>query len=377
MTSTAVAPLPGHVEGIRVEPLPDGLLAHVTRRDTTRITINTDGLGATIADLGARGAHFVVDENVHGARQDVRRALPTGRHTVVHAGERNKTLDSVGRLVTELHESGAHRRAPLVAVGGGVTCDIVGLTAALYFRGVPAVLVPTSLLAMVDAAVGGKTGVNHPRQKNLMGTFSHPAEVRIHLDALDTLPRSERVSAYGEVLKIAVADDPDLFAVLEAGQAALDDPERLRNVVRTCVSAKLRLLGDNAFERDLARTLNLGHTVAHPLEDITAFRVPHGAAVAIGIAVASHIAHHRLLLDEWSFTRILNTVQGLGLPLMDAGFDPAALIERVDGLRLQRGGSSLHYVLPTGIGSTVFSDDVTSAELRAATSDLRTRQEAR
>jgi len=367
---------PASAEGIRLDTVSGGLVVEVTRRDSTRITLARAGLVETVTELAAGGAFTIVDANVYTAWEDaIGPVLPAGRHLVLEPGEHHKTLREVERIVTRLYELGAHRRTPLVAVGGGVTCDVVGLAAALYFRGVPAVYVPTTLLAMIDAAIGGKTGVNHPRQKNLLGVFSHPTEVRIHLDALSTLPREELVSAYGEALKVAVVDDGNLFELLAHGIGDPPDIDVLRDVVRTCVAGKLRLLGENCFERDLERALNLGHTVAHPLEDITGFRIRHGTAVGIGIAVASHISHGRGLLDEHAFRRILTTMDRLGLPVMDTDFDPAELLSRITDLTMQRGGTSLHYVLPVAIGAVAFTDAIGADELARAIRELRAHQE--
>lgn len=379
MTETVLGPADAGfrpAEGIRVRAVAGELVAEVTRCDRTRILIEESGLAGSVAELAAGGAFLILDGNVRGAWAGaLDPVLDQGRYLVLEPGEAHKSVRTVERIVTGLHERGVDRQTTLVAVGGGVTCDVVGLTAALYFRGVSAVYVPTTLLAMIDAAIGGKTGVNHPRQKNLLGTFTHPAEVRIHLDALATLGPEELVPAFGEALKIAIVDEPELFELLEAGLGAPADPAVLARVVRTCVEAKLRLLEANCFERDLQRALNLGHTVAHPLEDITGFRVRHGTAVGIGIAVAAHISHRRGLLGAEVFERILAAMRRLGLPLMDTDFDPAELQNRVSGLKLQRGGSSLHYVLPTAIGKTTFTDTVSPAELAAAVHDLRALQE--
>jgi 3-dehydroquinate synthase len=366
-------PAAAPAEGIRVRSTDRGLIADVVRRDVTRITIAPSGFAAAVAELTGRGGFAIVDGDVHAAWPGLE--LPEGRHLVLAPGETRKTLTQAERIITALHEAGVHRRAMLVAIGGGVTTDLTGLVAALYFRGVDVIYVPTTLLAMIDAAIGGKTGVNHPRQKNLIGTFSHPAQVRICLDALATLPAAERVSAYGEALKIAIVDAPALFELLAGGLGEPPETGVLEQMVRICVTTKLQLLGGNCFERSLERALNLGHTVAHPLEDITGFRVRHGTAVGTGIAVASHISHQRGLLDAATFEKILEVMGRLGLPVMDAGFDAGLLIDRVQRLLLQRGGSSLHYVLPIGIGAVTFTDHITTAELEHAITDLRARQE--
>ncbi|WP_329438823.1 3-dehydroquinate synthase [Streptomyces sp. NBC_01426] len=362
-------------EGIRVTPRGDGLTAYVTRQDTTHIQVSDSGFVSTVAQLARRGDFILLDGGVHEAWAGaLEPALTPGRFLVVPPGEAGKSLARAERIITALHEAGVDRRTTLTAVGGGVLCDLSGLVAALYFRGVRAVYVPTTLLAMIDAAIGGKTGVNHPRQKNLIGVFSHPAEVHIRLDSLATLPLPQLTAAYGEALKIAIVDDPDLFELLAGPRGNQPVTPVLRTIVRRCVARKLQLLGSNAFERDLERSLNLGHTVAHPLEDITAFRISHGAAVGIGIAVASHISHARGLLTTTDFQRILNAMDHLGLPVMDRDFDEQRLADRVRDLTLQRGGISLHYVLPTAIGKVAFTDSVATTELLAAVTGLRTRQ---
>ncbi|MEK8146346.1 3-dehydroquinate synthase family protein [Streptomyces sp. M10(2022)] len=315
-----------------------------------------------------------MDRHVHEAWHGAF-GLPADSYLIVEPGEKHKTLEQAAYLVDQLHQRGVHRTRPLIAVGGGTTTDVVGLVGSLYFRGVPVVNVPTTLLGMIDAAIGGKTGVNHPRQKNLLGSFTHPTAVAVCLDSLDTVPQHHTVSALGEAVKLAVADDPsNLFSLLTRGVRILDDAALMEHIVSTCIVTKLRLLGPNCFERDLARVLNLGHTVAHPIEDITGFRIPHGTAVAIGVAVASHISHQRHLLDDHALDQILTTIRQLTLPVMDDGFDREQLIGRIEGLRLQRGGMSLHYVLPTAIGKTTFADTIYADEIHRAISELSTYQ---
>ncbi|MFD6184889.1 3-dehydroquinate synthase family protein [Streptomyces goshikiensis] len=361
-------------EGIRVTADGEGLTAQITRHDTTRIHVAETGLVQRIAALAERGDFLLLDGGMYAAwEKQLTPLLARGRHLIVEPGESGKTLERVVRVITALHEAGVDRKTTLSAVGGGVLCDLTGLVANLYFRGVRAAYVPTTLLAMIDAAIGGKTGVNHPRQKNLIGTFSHPAEVHIHLDALTTLPRPQLVSAYGEALKIAIVDDPELFGLLAGPLGDTPVTPVLKMIVQRCAARKLELLGTNAFERNLERSLNLGHTVAHPLEDITGFRIPHGTAVGIGVAVACHISHARGLLTGESFERILAVMDHLGLPVMDHAFDEQQLLARVRDLTLQRGGCSLHYVLPTAIGKVAFTDAVTDGELLTAVAELRAR----
>lgn len=362
-------------EGVTVTAAGHGVRAEIVRCDTTQLSVLPGGFSGKVHELVQGGAFVLMDRNVREAWPQI--SLPPGQHLLIDAGEKNKSLGHAEDIIGQLHALDVPRLQPVVAVGGGTTTDLIALVAALYFRGVPLELVPTTLLGMIDAGIGGKCGVNHPEQKNLIGTFYQPRAVHIHLDALRTLPRADLTSALGEAVKIAVADDREgLFARLQRGTPVLDDPDELRSIVLACVATKLRLLGPNLFERDLARVLNLGHTVAHPLEDITSFRIPHGTAVAIGVAVASHISWQRGLLPHEDLQRILALLRGLGLPTMDGDFSVEDLIGKVDRLRLQRGGDSLRYVLPTGIGTTTFTDAVEPDELRRAVTGLTDRQGA-
>ena len=337
-------------EGLNVYSDGEDIRVEVVKIDATNVRVTSKSLAEVLLTWKDEQAHFIIDQAVFQI-YNLSVILESSTYTLFDATEQTKSLDSVYGMADTLYAKGIHRRTTLVGVGGGITTDTVGLLATLYFRGVKVAYVPTSLLAMIDAAIGGKVGVNHGRQKNLLGHFYHPTDIIIPVSTLDTLPQDELIAAFGEVLKIAIVDSPPLFEILES----ICDTKQLsheiyQSIIRLCIERKLELLGENCFERQLDRILNFGHTVAHPIEDITHFRIKHGAAVGMGIAAASHISLQRGILSGEAFTRILNVMRQLQMPLMDQEFDFEALWEHVSHLVMQRGGASLYYVIPERIG---------------------------
>ncbi|MFZ3492254.1 hypothetical protein ACODT5_03255 [Streptomyces sp. 5.8] len=283
-------------EGIRVTLRAEGLTAAVVRHDTTHIDVAETGFTEAVAALAGRGDFLLIDGGLYTAWEHcLRPLLVPGRHLVVEPGEAGKNLENAARIITVLHEAGVDRRTTVTAVGGGVLCDLTGLVANLYFRGVRAAYVPTTLLAMIDAAIGGKTGVNHPRQKNLIGTFSHPAEVHIHLDALTTLPRPQLVSAYGEALKIAIVDDPELFDLL-AGPLG-DTP--VSPVLTDTEVLNLKILHTRVLTAFSAQDPNLDGQYLEDLENYTTMQVLHDPTGVI----ATHqvwLRHHAVdTIGDW------------------------------------------------------------------------------
>jgi 3-dehydroquinate synthase len=209
-------------------------------------------------------------------------------------GEEHKTLETVGRLYDALLDAGIERRSPLVALGGGVIGDMAGFAAATLLRGVPVMQVPTTLLAQVDAAIGGKTGVNHRAGKNLIGAFHQPCAVVADTDVLGTLPRREYVAGLAEVVKYGVIGDAALFASLERDMEALlrCEADPLVQVVAACARQKAAVVAADEREESGARaTLNFGHTVGHGVETLTDYRrFLHGEAVAIGMVAACRVS---------------------------------------------------------------------------------------
>jgi 3-dehydroquinate synthase len=295
-------------------------------------------------------------------------------HTVA-AGEASKSLDSAVELWHWLAESALGRRDVVLSFGGGVIADLGGWVAAVYMRGVPYVNLPTTLLAMVDGALGGKVAVNHPLAKNLLGAFQQPAGVLCDLRYLRSLERRQLAAGTAECIKKGVIASPEYFSFIEREADALmaGEPAALESLVRSAGAIKTALIERDPYELDLRRPLNFGHTVGHPLETVTGYApLLHGEAVAFGMVVEARIAVRRGWLSEELLERLESVLDRCGLPTrrdaLPGGVTADALLEAMEKVRLIRAGS-LRWVLPIALGETVIADDVTEAEVRAALAD--------
>ena len=282
-------------------------------------------LGVMLRELGFEGrrAAVVTDAVVAGiyapvATQALSRA---GLHPFVvevPAGEENKSLRCLASIYDRLIEGGMDRGSPVVALGGGVVGDMAGFAAATLFRGVPLVQVPTTLLAQVDASVGGKTGINHPAGKNLIGAFHQPRLVLIDTDTLKTLARRELVGGLAEVIKYGVILDRGLFELIEEGLPRLLDlePALLGEVIGTCCQLKADVVARDETESGYRAILNFGHTLGHAVESATAYRAYlHGEAVSIGMAAAARISVRRRVCRPQVCERLVGLLARAGLPV--------------------------------------------------------------
>ena len=267
-----------------------------------------------------------------GAADGVARLLAaSGRSVqrlVLPAGESRKHIGPVVEAVERLLDRGWQRKAPVVALGGGVVGDMAGLIASLTLRGVPFVQFPTTLLAMVDSSVGGKVGVDHRTGKNLIGAFHQPSRVVADLGFLRTLPPAEYRAGLAEVVKTAALCDPALFERLEAEADAVlaGDPEVVADVVAACVAAKASVVSEDPTERGGRRILNFGHTLGHALEAATGFGLRHGEAVAIGMVAACALAEELLGAPRDVTERIRELLIRLGLPVRGPVADHRRLV---------------------------------------------------
>jgi len=283
-------------------------------------------------------------------------------------GERHKTLATVSRIYDALIRLAADRATTLVAFGGGVVGDIAGFAAATYLRGVPVVQVPTTLLAQVDAAIGGKTGVNHAQGKNLIGAFHAPSLVVADPLLLATLPRREFRSGLYEVVKYGLIANRDLLDRVANGLPAIfaRDPAVLEPLIVDSCRIKADVVGLDELERGPRRVLNLGHTVGHALEAITRYRrFLHGEAIALGLLVAAELAVTRGVMPAADRDQLSRLVMQMGpLPALADLSAGAAL----DAIRLDKkmAAGRLHMVLPLGLGSVALVNDVSDRELTRA-----------
>jgi 3-dehydroquinate synthase len=291
-----------------------------------------------------------------------------GEPILLPDGERFKTLQSVTRVYDALLDANADRGSTLVTFGGGVLGDLAGFAAASYLRGIPVVHVPTTLLAQVDSAIGGKVGVNHAVGKNLIGAFHQPHAVVIDLSVLGTLPRREFRAGLYEVIKYGMIKSPTLFARLVAERTAIF--ARRADVLLDVVSESCRIKADvvSADERESGerRILNFGHTAGHALEAVTKYRrFRHGEAVAYGMLAAAAISVTRRVLPASDRQALADLITALG-PLPPVGDIKVAPV--LEAMRHDKKviAGRLHFVLPTAIGATAIVDDVTSREVKAA-----------
>lgn len=358
-------------EGIRLKTIKNKIDVEIIRIDSTRMEF-IPSIKDLIKIIATEDKFFVIDKAVYKYHiNNLKPIISKYPFIILPVSEKVKSWKTLKLIIDESIKAGISRKGFLVAIGGGVTTDMTGLAANFYFRGIKIILVPTSLLGMVDAAVGGKVAVNHPHQKNMIGSFYHPNSVLFSVEFLKTLPRRHMLSAAGEVLKLAILSQTKLFKIIE--NAPSDwwlDMDFLNKIIRLSATEKLHMLGENCFERDLKRILNLGHSIAHPLEDITKFRVLHGEAVAYGTLIACNISKQRRILPENEYLRILKVAEKLNLQTTINGYDINELWLRVRRLIKQRGGKGLLYVLPSGIGTATIVNDITREELILAVSDL-------
>ncbi len=236
----------------------------------------------------------------------------------IPAGEDHKNLAWLAFLYDKLIAGRIERHAPLVALGGGVIGDLAGFAAATFQRGIPLVQVPTTLLAQVDASVGGKTAINHPAGKNLIGAFYQPRLVVIDVETLRTLPRREFVAGFAEVIKYGVILSPELFRLLEDQLASLlrCEPHLLTAVIKTCCQLKALVVEEDETEGDYRAILNFGHTLGHAIESVTEYRkFLHGEAVAMGMAFAVHLSEKRGLCSVDTSERVCRLIRKVGLPV--------------------------------------------------------------
>jgi len=316
--------------------------------------INRELRGA-VARLDPTGVAIVTDSNVRPwaakvAKSVKRAGLKTSIH-VIPAGERSKSIHQLHEVLAFLERQRIDRGGLVIAVGGGTVGDLAGFAAAVWQRGIRLVGVPTTLLAMVDSSIGGKTGINGTRTKNAIGAFWQPSAVIADLNCLQTLPATSYRDAFAEVVKYAVAMDRGLAELLQKERPRLLDADRamLERVVFRCVAAKALIVAKDEREKGPRAILNYGHTAGHALESATGFRISHGRAVAFGMRVAARMALSMNLCSK----RLVETQDELltayGLPDRAPHVDPARVLAAIPRDKKARRGK-VAWVMPRRMG---------------------------
>ena len=283
-------------------------------------------------------------------------------------GEQNKRLARVEELADNMLAQGADRTSSVIGFGGGIVTDVSGFLAAIFMRGIPVVQIPTTLLAQVDAAVGGKTGVNLVGGKNLIGSFHQPLAVLIDPDVLQTLPEREYRAGLFEVIKCGIIRDRSLFEVLEtqATEILAMRPELVDRIIAAAVRIKAEVVSADERESDLRRILNFGHTVGHAIEAETGYvRFLHGEAIALGMLAATRLAELLELLPSSEAIRIQKTICAYGpIPPAD-NLNRDRLLARLGQDKKTLAGK-VHFVLPTSIGNVTVVPGIETAVIRQA-----------
>ncbi len=282
----------------------------------------------------------------------------------VPSGERSKSLKTVSQLLDHLVELKFERGDTILALGGGVIGDLAGFAASIYMRGIPFVQVPTSLLAQVDAAIGGKTGVNHLQGKNLIGTFYQPLFTFIDIHTLNTLPKREMLCGLAEIVKYGIIQDKRLFSFIERHQKTIHDLSISKEgaiwsylICRSCQN-KAKVVAQDEKEKNLREILNFGHTIGHALEAASRYKLYlHGEAVAIGMVAASRIACMLEFFSKDQTRRVETLIHHLGFKTQLKGVKSQAVLEKLTLDKKIKNGK-IRFVLPLEIGKVTTRDDI-------------------
>lgn len=337
------------------------------------ICVAGDTRPAIASFLEHRGQAFIVlcDSNPHVLRLARSIAKRSGAMAVlpVTLGESRKHLRTVERVHDALLASGAGRDTLVLGVGGGIASDLFGFCAATYMRGVPYVHVATTLVAMVDAAVGGKTGVDLKAGKNIVGSFTDPVAVFAHVDALETLPYRSIREGLAEIVKAAIIEGGEFYDSMEA----LAPHELWRwpwlEIVAESIKVKTMIVADDRTEAGMRELLNLGHTFGHALETASGYRITHGAGVALGLRAAGLLAMRTGRFSEEEHLRVLATIALLRMPLRTS-VDPAAVLAAMQSDKKKRAGK-LRFVLPRAIGDVEYGVEAPERYVRSVLAQLR------
>jgi 3-dehydroquinate synthase len=364
-------------------PLPDPdatVIGRAVREDAYPIAVCRtveDTVAQVVQWLDGHAVAVLTDEVVEALYGSllIRGLRAAGKEPLVRTipdGEASKSLDQAVAAWHWLAASDIARRDVMIAFGGGVIADLGGWVASGYMRGIPYVNIPTTLLAQVDGALGGKVAANHARAKNLIGAFHSPAGVVANVGFLRSTSGRHIRAGLAEAIKKAMIASPPYWEFIEDNIDALltGDLDALERLVHCAAAIKTALIERDPFERDLRRSLNFGHTIGHPLETVTGYGpLLHGEAVAFGMVVEARIAHARGLLDAVTLDRLIELLERCSLPTtasdLAVAVDADEVIAAMEKVRQIRAGS-LRCVLPMAFGECVIADDVDEYEVRCA-----------
>jgi 3-dehydroquinate synthase len=339
------------------------------------LNVGLDQAGARMKDLGLGKKMALITNPVvkklYGQR--VVNSLKAAGFLVMSIeipdGEQSKTLDWANSIYTSLRINSFDRTSPLVALGGGVIGDLTVFAAATFMRVIPFIQIPTTLLAMVDSSVGGKTGVNHAMGKNMIGAFYQPKKVLMDLSVLNSLPKEEFLSGMAEVIKYGVIYDAAFFEYLATNREKILalDPDALTHIVSRSCEIKAEVVSKDEREGGLRAILNFGHTVGHAIETAENYTMRHGYAVAIGMVYASRLAHKTGLCDAAVPKQVEELIKAYGLPTdLSALKRKPTVVELMGTMQIDKKaeGGKVKFVLPKKIGEVVITKEWDEQQLR-------------
>jgi len=316
-------------------------------------------LGEMLKSRGLQNPIVVTDENVASCHSQyvldsLHRSFPTSRLLTVPAGESYKTLDSITRIWQGFLAAGLDRKSTVIALGGGVIGDMAGFAASTYMRGIAWIGVPTTLLSMVDASLGGKTGFDLPEGKNLIGSFYPPKLVLADPQLLKTLPEAELISGMAEVIKHGIISDPELFSLCARGLDWVKD--NLEEIIKRAMAVKIKIIEDDPYEQGFRAALNLGHTVGHAVELVSGFRLRHGEAVSVGMVAEAKLAERLTVAGKGLSEALAESLSALGLPIQIPKDLPREEIIRAMRMDKKKNAKAIRFALPVEIGKVELVD---------------------
>lgn len=321
--------------------------------------------GSLLIERGLQNPVVVTDENVaklhaESMMASLDKAGFSPKLITVSAGESHKNLENIQKLWHAFLKHGLDRKSTVIALGGGVIGDMAGFAAATYMRGIHWVCVPTTLLSMVDASLGGKTGFDLPEGKNLIGSFYPPKLVLADPQVLRTLPEPEFISGLAEVVKHGIIADPQLFNLCERGPGCVKD--HLEQIVRRAMAVKIKIIEEDPYEKGFRAALNLGHTVGHAIELVSKFQLRHGEAVAIGMVAEAKLAERLTVASQGLSDRFQTALFALGLPVQIPEELPREEILQAMRVDKKKIAKAIRFALPAEIGRVELVD-VTDLEM--------------
>ncbi len=338
-----------------------------------------DRMGLIIAKNNWASRYIIVtDSNVHPLHGERVHAILREMDLKVDliefpAGETSKNIQTVLQIVDRMIGLGADRTSALIALGGGVVGDITGFVASVYMRGIPYIQVPTTLLSQVDSSIGGKTGIDLPQAKNIVGTFYQPKGVFIDLAFLKTLKPWEIGTGLAEVVKYGIIDDPDLFGLLEAEAEAIKDLDRglLEEIIARSCRIKKGIVEIDEHERGVRRILNFGHTIGHAIEAESGYSISHGDAVSMGMVAAALISERLKYLPSGDRERVISLIRSMDLPdRIPTTLSTDGIVSRIKRDK-KKEGDTVHFVLLKKIGVPFVNGTVREGLIREVVEVLR------